>query len=251
MSFFRTLGTTAQAMPREERRVLALEGRDVPLLIRRNDRARRLTLRLEPGGKGLRLSVPPRVRRSEVDAFLFKHHDWVAERLRSLPAAPLVELGAMVPIEGIPHRIEHSGRLRGTTKRIGGDPPTLLVSGPAERTGGRVVDWLKQKARERIAASIEHHTPTLGHHPTAVRVKDTRSRWGSCSSAGALSFSWRLAMAPPWVLDYLVAHEMAHLIHMNHGREFWALTHRLCPRMDEAKAWLKEEGQALHAYDFG
>ena len=238
-------------MPREERRVLVLAGRDVPLLIRRNDRARRLTLRLEPGGKGLRLSVPPRVRRNEVDAFLRKHHDWAAARLQALPAAPRIEPGVLLPVAGVAHRVEHSGRLRGTTKVIEGEPPTLLVSGPLERAGTRVAEWLKGGAREAIAASIEHHAPTLGRRPTAVRVKDTRSRWGSCSSAGALSFSWRLAMAPPWVLDYLVAHEMAHLVHMNHGPEFWALTHRLCPRTDEAKAWLKREGQALHAYDFG
>ena len=84
-----------------------------------------------------------------------------------------------------------------------------------------------------------------------MTFKDTRSRWGSCTSDGRLAFSWRIVMAPPYVIDYLAAHEVAHLAEMNHGPRFWTACRRLCPRTDEAKAWLKRHGTMLHAIDFG
>ena len=252
MSFFRTLGTPRQTMPREETRTLRLAGRDVPLAIRAHPRARRFTLRLEPGGRGLRLTVPPRARRGDVDEFLARHEGWAAERLAALPGATRVEPGARVPIAGEPHLIEHSGRLRGATERVAGDDGAMLlrVSGEEASAGRRVADFLKGEARRAIDAAVAVHAPAVGREPKRVRLKDTRSRWGSCTHDGALAFSWRLAMAPPHVLDYLVAHECAHLRHMDHGEAFWALTRDLCPRTDEAKAWLKAEGQALHAWEF-
>ena len=254
MSFFRTLGTSAQAMPKEERRSLVLAGRDVPLLIRTNPRARRLTLRIEPGGRGLRLTVPPRTRRRDIEAFLSRNEAWAAERIEALPTASKVGVGSLVPIAGEPHRIEHTGRLRGLPERIGSpgsDGPVLRVSGLEDRAGARVAGYLKAEARRAIEPAVARHTATIGRSAKAVRIKDTRSRWGSCTSDGALSFSWRLAMAPPPILDYLVAHEVAHLEHMNHGPDFWSLCRRLAPQTDEAKAWLKANGSALHAYEFG
>ena len=92
------------------------------------------------------------------------------------------------------------------------------------------------------------HTLALGKPHGRIAVRDTRSRWGSCSSKGTLSFSWRLVLAPPFVLDYLVAHEVAHLAHMNHSAAFWALARRLAPRMPEAELWLKVHGPVLHRY---
>ena len=252
MSFFRTLGTPAQAMPDEERRTLDLAGRAIPLVIRKNGRARRLTLRIEPGGTGLRLTIPGRTRRRDVDAFLDKHRGWAAERLNGLPAPTLIGVGSRLPVGGVDHEVVHSGRLRGTTRREEReDGPVIVVSGPEDRAAARVEAWLKAEARREIDAAIQRHAPAVGREPGVVRVKDTRTRWGSCSSAGALSFSWRLAMAPANVLEYLVAHEMAHLVHMNHGPDFWALTRELCPWTNEAKAWLRHEGQALHAFEFG
>ena len=253
MSFFRTLGTPRQPMPREEARTLVVGGREVPLTIRAHPRARRLTLRIEPGGRGLRLTVPPRVRRGDVDAFLARHEGWAAEKLAGLPVAPRVAPGATIPIAGEPHRIEHSGALRGRTERLAGDDGMLVlrVSGDGAATGRRVADYLKRAARGPIEAAAARHAAQVGREPRAIRLKDTRSRWGSCTADGTLAFSWRLAMAPPFVLDYLVAHECAHLRHMDHGPDFWMLTRALAPRTDEAKAWLRREGQALHAYEFG
>ena len=251
MGFFRTLGTPAQAMPREETRTLDIGGRAVPLAIRTNPRARRLTLRIAPGGAELRLTVPPGARRKDVDAFLSRHEGWARERLSRLADVPPVEPGASVPVGGVPHLIDHTGRLRGLTERVEGEPPLLRVSGPEERTAARVANYLKTRARTEIEEAVARHASVVGREPKSVRVKDTRSRWGSCTHDGALSFSWRLAMAPPWIVDYLAAHECAHLRHMDHGPQFWALCRELAPRTDEAKTWLKEHGQRLHAYDFG
>jgi predicted metal-dependent hydrolase len=111
----------------------------------------------------------------------------------------------------------------------------------------RVVDYLKRQARRDIEASVTRHATKLRRRPTSVRLRDPRSRWGSCSADGALSFSWRLVMAPAYVLDYLAAHEVAHLKEMNHGPRFWTLVERLCPRTQEAETWLKQYGPTLHA----
>ena len=249
MSFFRTLGTARQAMPREESRTLLIGGREVPLAIRAHPRARRLILRLAPEG-GLRLTVPPRVARGEVDAFLARHEDWAAERLARLPERPVVECGTMVPLGGVPHRVTHSGSLRGLTRVAEGDPPRLVVSGPEERAAARVRDYLKREARAELEPLVAGYAARVGRRAARVTLKDTRSRWGSCSHAGALSFSWRLAMAPPFVLDALAAHEVAHLRHMDHGPSFWALARELCPATDEARDWLRREGAALQAWRF-
>ena len=252
MSFFRNLGTPRQPMPREELRTLTIAGREVPLTIRAHPRARRLTLRIEPGGRGLRLTVPPKARRGDVDAFIARHEGWAAEKLAALPVAPKVEAGATIPIAGEPHLIEHTGALRGRTERVAGDDGRLVlrVSGDPASTGRRVAELLRREARGPIEAAAARHAARVGREPKAIRLKDTRSRWGSCTAEGTLAFSWRLAMAPPHILDYLVAHECAHLRHMDHGAAFWSLCRELAPRTDEAKAWLRCEGQALHAYDF-
>ena len=277
MSFFRTLGTARQAMPREETRTVTIDGREVPLAIRAHPRARRLILRLAPEG-GLRLTVPPRIARREVDAFLARHEGWAAERLARLPDVPVVEIGASLPIGGVPHRIVHSGSLRGLTRvepsvareggaegkgsETGGETgsegeseergagPRIVVSGPEERAAARVRDYLKKEARAGLGPLVAQYAARIGRPVRRLAVKDTRSRWGSCTHDGALSFSWRLAMAPPFVLDALAAHEVAHLRHMDHGAGFWALARDLCPRTDEARAWLKREGAGLHAWRF-
>jgi predicted metal-dependent hydrolase len=122
----------------------------------------------------------------------------------------------------------------------------LVVPGDRDHLRRRVEDYLRVVARADLAAAVARHAGTLGVTPKAVRLKDTTSRWGSASSSGTLSFSWRLAMAPPFVLDYLAAHEVAHLMEMNHSARFWAICRRLAPRTEEAQAWLREHGRSLH-----
>ena len=246
MSFFRTLGTPRQPVPREQSRTVSIAGRTVPLDVRTHPRARRLTLRIAPEG-GLRLTVPPRVARGEVDDFLARHEGWAAERLARLPERAVVGVGTVLPIAGEPHEVVHSGSLRGLTRREDG---RVVVSGPEERAGARVRDWLKGEARAALEPLVEGYARAVDRPVKALRVKDTRSRWGSCAHDGSLSFSWRLAMAPPFVLDALAAHEVAHLVHMNHRAEFWALARSLCSETDEAREWLRREGAALQAWRF-
>ena len=226
-------------------------GRELPLRVVENARARRLTLRIDAGGQGLRVTVPPGLRRGEVDRFLDRHRDWLELKLSKLPDRPQVRAGVKLPLRGMPHLIVHMPGRRGTvTAAQEGGKPALHVHGEEAHLPRRLADFLKREARRDIEPLVEKHAQAVGRRAKAIRYKDTSSRWGSCTADGTLSFSWRIMMAPPAVIDYLVAHEVAHLREMNHGPDFWALCRELCPRTDEARGWLRRNGQALQAIRF-
>lgn len=232
-------------------RVHHVAGRELPLRVVENARARRLTLRIEAGGQGLRITVPPGLRRGEVERFLERHRGWLELKLARLPDRPQVRAGVKIPLRGTPHMIVHVPARRGTVAAASeGGMPVLHVHGEEAHLPRRLADFLKREARHDIEKLVARHTASVGRRAKAVRFKDTSSRWGSCTADGTLSFSWRIMMAPPAVIDYLVAHEVAHLREMNHGPDFWALCRELCPRTDEARAWLKRNGQALQAIRF-
>lgn len=232
-------------------RMHCVAGRELPLRIVENGRARRLTLRIEAGGRGLRVTVPPGLRHGEVERFLDRHRGWLEARLAKLPDRPQVRPGIRLPLRGRPHLIVHEPGRRGTVSVGEQDgTPALIVHGERGHLPRRLADFLKREARRDIEALVAKHTATVGRPARAIRYKDTSSRWGSCTADGTLSFSWRIMMAPPTVIDYLVAHEAAHLREMNHGPKFWALCRALCPRTDEARAWLKRNGNALQAIRF-
>jgi predicted metal-dependent hydrolase len=126
--------------------------------------------------------------------------------------------------------------------------PVLSVSGHFEHAPRRLENWLRKRAAEAIRARVDSHCESLGLSCRRIGVRDQKSRWGSCSSNGNLSFSWRLIMAPPHVLDYVAAHEVAHLREMNHSPRFWALVRRAVPEYEKAQGWLKANGQELHCY---
>ncbi len=228
-------------------RVHAVAGRELPLRVFENPRAKRLTLRIEADGKGLRVTVPPGLPEREVQRFLARHEGWIESRFARLPDQPKVRPGVKIPIRGAPHLIAHQPG-RGVVERRAGD--ILLVHGDPAHLPRRVADYLKREVKRDIEALVARHTATVGRKAKAIRFKDTRSRWGSCTADGVLSFSWRIGMAPPAVIDYLVAHEVAHLKEMNHGPEFWKLCQALCPDTERCKAWLKRNGGALQAIDF-
>lgn len=238
--------------PLKEERMLPVHGRPVPLVIRHLERATRITLRIEPGGRALKMTVPYGLPEKDLSAFLRRHQGWLETKLFDYSDDTRLLPGATVPILGVPHRIVHSGKLRGLTETgMEGGEAVIRISGLEDHAGRRIADHLKKLARRELDRLVAHHAAQSGKSFRDVTLKDTRSRWGSCSSAGNLNFSWRIAMAPPEVIDYLAAHEVAHLTEMNHGPKFWALCKRLCPHMDESKAWLKRHGSALHAIDFG
>lgn len=234
-----------------ETRTLDVAGRLMPLTIRQHERATRITLRIEPGGRSLKMTIPRGLAAREVNAFLDRHQGWLLTKLAKFTADNSLRGGSEILLRGVRHRIEHTGTLRGLTEAIVVEGlPVLRVSGMPEHAGRRIATFLKKEARADLERYVAVHAKTIRATVTSITMKDTRSRWGSCSSQGNLSFSWRIVMAPPLVIDYLAAHEVAHLREMNHGPRFWALCRKLCPDMDEAKAWLKRYGSQLHAIDF-
>ncbi|MER2535417.1 MAG: M48 family metallopeptidase [Rhizobiaceae bacterium] len=241
---------TQPPVPHEREHEVA--GRTLPLRIVENDRARRLTLRIDAGGRGLRVTIPPGLARGEVERFLERHRGWLEQRLAKVPVQPRVRPGIKIPLRGVPHLVIHEPGARGTVAvgEVDGQP-ALFVHGERTHLPRRVADFLKREAKRDILALVAKHAAAAGRKAKAVRFKDTSSRWGSCASDGTLSFSWRIMMAPPAVIDYLVAHEVAHLREMNHGPKFWALCRALCPGTDRCKDWLKRNGNALQAIDFG
>jgi predicted metal-dependent hydrolase len=175
-------------------------------------------------------------------ALLTAHAAWVMERLAALTPHVALVPGARVPLGGIPHEIRHAPDGRGGAWLEHG---AIAVSGNPEFLPRRVADFLRAEARRRITTLAAGHAARLGVKFKAIRLKDTRSRWGSCAPDGTLAFSWRLVMAPDWVLDYVVAHEVAHLREMNHSDRFWAQVALLTPHRDAAVAWLRDHGPAL------
>lgn len=229
-------------------RTHSVGGREMPLRIVENNRAKRLTLRINPGGRGLRVTVPPGISEREIDGFIERHHGWLEKQLLKMPDKPAIRAGVKIPIKGVPHKIIHEPGKRGTTiVREGESGPELAVFGDEAFIRRRVADYLKRLAKAEIEPLVAKHASAVGKPVKAISYRDTTSRWGSCSHDGKLSFCWRIMMAPPTVIDYLVAHEVAHLREMNHGPKFWALCKTLCPRTDEAKAWLRRNGSALQA----
>jgi predicted metal-dependent hydrolase len=247
--FFRTL-TKPAPLPVEAREH-TVAGRTLPLRIVENERARRLTLRIDAGGQGLRITVPPGLRQGEVEKFLHRHQGWLEQRLAKVPERPQVRPGIKIPFRGVPHLIVHEPGKRGTVSVEGGaSGPCLIVHGDRLHLPRRIADFLKREAKNEIETLVAGHTATIGKSAKTIRFRDTSSRWGSCTSNGTLSFSWRIMMAPAPVINYLVAHEVAHLKEMNHGPKFWKLCEELCPDTERCKAWLKRNGSALQAIQF-
>ncbi|MBW9056084.1 M48 family metallopeptidase [Rhizobium mesosinicum] len=242
--------TTKKPSP-PEKRTLDVAGRLMPLTIKQHDRATRITLRIEPGGRALKMTVPKGLAAREVNAFLDRHQGWLLTKLAKFSTDTGLRDGGEILFRGVRHRIQHTGSLRGLTEAVAVDGKLVLrVSGMPEHIGRRIATFLKKEARSDLERLSRLHAGSIKVPIRSISMKDTRSRWGSCSSEGNLSFSWRIVMAPPSVIDYLAAHEVAHLKEMNHGPHFWALCKKLCPHMEEAKSWLKRHGSQLHAIEF-
>lgn len=236
---------------RSTERTILVGDRILPLTIRENIRATRITLRIEPGGRALKLTVPTGLKRSEVDAFLDRHQGWLLTKLAKFPVSSEMRPGGVISLRGIPHRIFHTGKLRGLTEAVVIDGEYVLqVGGLEDHLARRIAAFLKKEARLDLEPLVARHAAQIGKPVRSITMKDTRSRWGSCSWDGNLSFSWRIVMAPPAVIDYLAAHEVAHLKEMNHGPKFWALCRSLCPGSEAAQKWLKQHGSQLHAIEF-
>src|SRR5438105_6425523 len=221
-----------------------------PVRIRRHRQARRYTLRIHAASREIILTMPPRGSVREAKEFAQKHGGWIAARLRRLPeAAPFAD-GTVLPLRGIQHRIMHRPGLRGTVwPEAGADGEALLcVAGGAPHIDRRVSDFLRREALRDLEVASRRAAEQFGVAIKRISVRDQSSRWGSCSTTGVLSYSWRLILAPPFVLDYLAAHEVCHLVELNHSARFWRLVKRLYADVERAKVWLDVNGTELHRY---
>src|SRR6185437_2622079 len=237
--------------PYEPSRLLVKHGSQIySIRLRRHRRARRYTLRIHPSDREAILTIPPRGTIAEAKDFAQRHGGWIAARLGRLPKAAPFLPGTVVPLRGVPHRIVHRAGGRGTVRKETRDSgeKVLCVAGASEHIERRVHDFLKREARRELQKAAQDYAEMLSVRVKRLSIRDQSSRWGSCTSAGSLSFSWRLILAPPMVLDYLAAHEVAHLVEMNHSPRFWRVVARICPSLERAKKWLDTCGNDLHRY---
>lgn len=221
--------------------MVPLQGSLIPVSIKRSARARRISLRVDLV-HGVLLTLPMRASRKAGMDLLQAHAGWVREKLDALPPPLALKPGAEIPVGGVLHQIMPLPSGQGGAWIEG---QTIYVTGTPEFLARRVTDCLKRLARQQLTEAARQLAEQAQLRPKAVRIKDTRSRWGSCAPDGTLAFCWRLVCAPDFVQNYVVAHEVAHLRHMNHGPQFWALTEQLTPHRRAATAWLASEGPCL------
>lgn len=232
--------------------VLSVGAEDVPVTVCIHPRAKRLILRADRYASGFRLTVPPHASDTDIWRFLEGHRDWISKRLKDIKPAPEIVEDSLIPLRGNLHLVRISSKHRGiaSCEVHNGLPPTISLRATPETLRRRLATYLKSEARKDLESAVERYASALSVSPSKIIIRDTRSRWGSCSSKRVLSFSWRLVMAPEFVLDYVAAHEVAHIIEMNHSKRYWTIVSDVCPQMDEARLWLKTRGDMLHRYRF-
>ncbi len=221
----------------------------VTVLLRRSARARRLNLRVSGLDGHVTLSIPRNLPQRKALEFLTEKEDWLRKALRRIPDQHQVAPGREIPLRGCPVRITEQPGLR---RVIEGNAVLLVPQDASQtRTAARLANYLKASAQVELRAAAQHYAAQIQRPISAIALRDTRSRWGSCTAQGRLMFSWRLIMAPPEVLRYVAAHEVAHLRHMDHSPAFWACVAELMPDYAPHRAWLRRHGATLHSYRFG
>ena len=225
--------------------LLKIDGRLLEVRVRLNPRARRMIVKVNPATGEVSVTAPTRRGLSAALDFARGEREWIAGQLAKVPGPVALTIGAVIPFCGRPHEIRAAAR---GPAPVWADNDVIWVRGDSAHAQRRVLDFLKRQARKTFEARVLDHAARLGVKPSRITVRDTASRWGSCSSARALSFSWRLILAPDFVLDYVVAHEVAHLREMNHSPRFWTYVKSLAPEMDAGQAWLKTNGRDLQRY---
>ena len=245
IGFLRTPLLKRAAVPAPEPITLDIDGRQVPLRFRRNAKARRLVLRLDDKTQGLVMTLPKRTGLSEALRFVESSREWIVRTLgKQIPTATITD-GTRILYRGIPHSLRFIGGKRGVVSVSEG---VLLVPGDATHAPRRLRDYLKAQALKELSAASHKYALAMDTKYTRISIRDQKSRWGSCSAGGVLSYSWRLVLAPDFVLDYVAAHEVAHLREMNHGPRFWRLVLTHCHHARDAKQWLKAHGREVHRY---
>ncbi len=228
-----------------------LEGNPpITVVVRRSSRARKISLRVSQLDGKVTLTIPMKTNEKEALSFAAEKEAWLRRHLGARPDQVQITHGAVIPFRGQEVLIV-PGAGRGVTLHDGEQGAELHVGGANERAGARVLGFMKQSARDTLCARSDFYAARLGREYSRLTIRDTRSRWGSCSSQKALMYSWRLIMAPPEVLDYVAAHEVAHLAQMNHSAAFWDQVHRIHGPYDAPRNWLRQNGGHLHRFRFG
>ena len=217
---------------------------DFPLKVKTSFKSKRISIRIDHKKRIAVLSMPIWYSKSKACAFIEVHRDWIEEKLFELPEAKNFEDGEQISVCGRLLTICHKpsfGAPHITENRlcVGGEPVFLHR---------RVKDFIKREAKKQFLIQSQNLAQKIGCQLTGVSIKDTTSRWGSCSSLKHINYNWRIALAPPYVIDYIIAHEVAHLKHQDHSPSFWDLVKSLCPAAEAGKAWLKSHGNELYAY---
>ncbi|MET1754458.1 SprT family zinc-dependent metalloprotease [Novosphingobium sp. RD2P27] len=223
---------------------LEIRGRDVPVIVRRLDRARRMTMRVAPDGSEIRISIPRWGRTTEALAFARTRQGWIERQLAALPSRQTVGPGATIHFRGEALKLEHdpSGPRR-PELAVG----ALRIGGPEAALEARVQRWLQGEARALIADDLAHYCDRAGKPAPRLALSNARRRWGSCAADGAIRINWRLVMAPDFVRRSVVAHEVAHLVHFDHSPAFHACLEQLfAGDIALANAWLRREGRSLY-----
>jgi predicted metal-dependent hydrolase len=228
-----------------QRELLRIEGRAIEVNVRLNPRARRLIVKVHPSTGEISVVAPSQRALDRAMDFARGQSDWIAAQLSRVPAIVPLEVGATVPLRGQDHIVRSGEGGRGAVWLEDG---AIRVAGQPAHHSRRLLDFLKREAKKELEVCAFHYAGRLGLKPTRVTVRDTASRWGSCSISRSLSFSWRLILAPSFVLDYVVAHEVAHMREMNHGPNFWRLVDDLVGDPRRPQKWLHDHGAGLHRY---
>jgi len=215
------------------------------IIVRRSARARRLSLRVSQLDGRVTMTLPQRTPFREARVFATEKEHWIRAALAARPDVERPVIGGKIMFEGQELQIVAG---KGRTARCQ-DGQIIVPDNPA-RVAVRVAAFLKLTASERLRAASENYAAALGVSFGRISIRDTRSRWGSCSCQGNLMYSWRLVMAPPGVLDYVAAHEVSHLVEMNHSAQYWSVVSKIYPGYKISRAWLRKNGQKLHSYQF-
>lgn len=217
----------------------------IEVVVRRSKRARRISLRVSGLDGKVSLTIPARGTKREAVAFLREKEPWIRGHLAKRPETSEVAFGQEIPVEG-QMRLIQVGKGRSVTL----EPYDIFVPPGDDKVARRIQGFLKTMARDRLAEASDKYAKMLGRSFGNITLRDTRSRWGSCTSEGNLMYSWRLILAPADVLDYVAAHEVSHLAEMNHSSAFWAEVARLMPHYQTPRKWLKQHGAELHRFQF-
>lgn len=226
---------------------LRMGDRNITLRIKHNPRARRMILKIDHTSGEVHVTAPTKKSMKDAPDFVAREQDWIKAKLAQLPDRQAFVEGAVIPLRGTPTVIcHHPEKRRGVWHDKAFN--ALGVSGDAEFVPRRVSDWLRREARGALVEAVSGFTQALGLPLPKITIRDTTTRWGSCSSTGTLSFSWRLVLAPPNILTYVAAHETAHLTHLDHSKAFWALLESLDPDYRSAEAWMNQNAMELFRY---